>query len=305
MPTMSIPGGGNHNVTVYGSGTVIAGSGNDTIRIGGNGSVLVGDGRDVITVKGNASVRAGSGNDQISIGGLGVVSVGAGNDTLTLSGGGEFLQSGLKGHDTINLGTGSDTIYEQGYAVIVAPSIRTDNGPYRPDGLGRLIGRGSFEYNALGGATVAGGELKVMHSPGVTEDIAVSGRMTLLGGAATEFIGGSGSTVMRGAVGNDTFVGGSGHDTMTGGSGYNVFEFLASEQGGQHLITNFVSTDQLDVEGHSLAYLLTHSDVTTRDGSTYISIDGGKTTIELQGVTESEASRHHYPLEPHFPVEKI
>jgi Ca2+-binding RTX toxin-like protein len=321
MPTTSIPGGSNHNVTVYGSGTVIAGGGNDSIRIGGSGAVIVGNGRDMITVQGNASVHAGSGNDLISIGGIGAVSVGGGNDTLTLSRGGEFAESGLKGHDTINLGAGNDTVYEQGYAVIQGGWTLTAGGPYRPEGIARdtfmarpseqgrfghlPVQRGPFAYNEFGGATVAGGELKVIHSNGLTEDIAVSGRMTLLGGASTEFIGGSGSTVMRGGLGNDTFVGGSGHDTMVGGSGHNLFEFLASEHGGQHVITNFVSTDQLNVEGHSLAYLLTHNEVTMRDGNTYISVDGGKTTIELQGVTESDPTKLHYPLDPHYPADKF
>jgi Ca2+-binding RTX toxin-like protein len=330
MSTTSISGGGNHNVTVYGNGTVIAGNGNDSIRVQGTGNVLVGNGQDVITVLGNASVRAGSGNDRISIGGIGQVSVGGGNDTLTLSGGGEFVQTGLKGHDTINLGTGNETIYEQGSAVIQGPLAPTDDGSYLPFGRGAFgrpafeldnefggrrfdqstfgstpaIARGPFGYGTFGNATVSGGELKITHSNGVTIDIAVSGRMTLVGGGATEFIGGSGSTLMKGGMGNDTFVGGSGHDTMVGGSGHNVFEFLASEEGGQHVITNFISTDQLDVEGHSLAYLLAHNEVTSRDGNTYISVDGGKTTIELQG-TDADPTRHPHPSFPHEPFDKF
>jgi Ca2+-binding RTX toxin-like protein len=321
MATMSIPGGGNHNVTVYGSGNVIAGSGNDSIRIGGSGSVIVGDGRDTIAVLGNATVSAGWGNDRISIGAIGHVSVGGGNDTLTLSGGGEFRQSGLHGHDTINLGSGNDTIYEQGNATVQGLSSmngipgRFDHGGWFRNPYGAPLGSSTF-----GSATIAGGELQVLHSNGVTEDMAVSGKMTLVGGqAATEFIGGSGSTVMRGGSGNDTFVGGSGstvmrggsgsdtfvggsgHDTMVGGSGHNVFEFLASEQGGQHVITNFVSSDQLDVEGQSLQYMWSHNEITTRDGNTYISVDGGKTTVELQGVTLSDPVQHinPNPINPH------
>jgi Ca2+-binding RTX toxin-like protein len=148
------------------------------------------------------------------------------------------------------------------------------------------------------GATISGGELEVLHAGGVTEEIAVSGKMTLLGGSApTEFVGGSGSTVMKGGSGSDTFIGGSGADTMTGGSGKNLFEFIASAQGGQHVITNFVAADQLSVEGHTLSYLLAHGEVTTRDGNTYISVDGGKTTIELKGFSESGEARYH----PHLP----
>jgi Ca2+-binding RTX toxin-like protein len=353
MSTMSISGGGNHNVTVYGSGNVISGNGNDSIRVGGSGNILVGNGRDTIAVMGSSSVVAGSGNDtihiagvgrvsvgggndSIRIGGIAHVSVGAGNDTLTLSSGGEFTQTGLHGHDTITLGMGNDTIYEQGNATIHAATegssapksgslgqddlwhTRQGSGTFQDGAARNPPAPGTHAYNTFGGATISGGELQVLHSHGVTVDMAVSGKMTLVGGhAATEFVGGSGSTVMRGGAGNDTFVGGkgstvmrggsgndtfvggSGHDTMTGGSGHNVFEFLASKEGGQHVITNFVSSDQLDVEGHSLDYLSSHHEVTTRDGNTYISVDGGKTTIELHGVSETDPTRQPHPIYPH------
>ena len=59
-------------------------------------------------------------------------------------------------------------------------------------------------------------------------------------------------------------------------------------QGGQHVIKNFVSGDQLYIEGYSLSAL--QSDISTHGGNTYISIDGGKTTIELEGVTHLKAS---------------
>jgi Ca2+-binding RTX toxin-like protein len=133
----------------------------------------------------------------------------------------------------------------------------------------------------------------VNHMNGITQAIAAGGKATLLGGTgATEFVSGSGSTVMKGVSGRDTFVGGSGHDTMTGVGSHNVFEFLAAEKGGQHVITNFVSTDMLNVEGHSLSYLISNHEVTSSGGNTYISIDGGKTTIELQGVTETSTHTH-------------
>jgi hypothetical protein len=69
-----------------------------------------------------------------------------------------------------------------------------------------------------------------------------------------------------------------------------VFEFLSSEKGGQHVVQNFVSGDQLYVEGHSLSYLQSHGDIKSHGGNTYISIDGGKTTIELQGVKSLSSS---------------
>ena len=109
-----------------------------------------------------------------------------------------------------------------------------------------------------------------------------------MGGALpTEFIGGTGTTSMVGGSMNDTFVGGSGHDTMVAGSGSNVFEFLSSEAGGQHVIKHFVSgTDQLYLEGYSLSQLQmgTGGTITTSGHNTFITLDGGKTSIELVGV---------------------
>jgi Ca2+-binding RTX toxin-like protein len=130
--------------------------------------------------------------------------------------------------------------------------------------------------------------LEVVHVPthDYSVDIAVSGTMTLVGGTGrTEFIGGKGSTYMVGGKGNDTFDGGQGHSTMVGGSGHNYFEFLSQGKGGSFVIMNFVAgRDQLNIEGHSLSFLEQHSNISTHGGNILISFDGGKTTIELQGV---------------------
>lgn len=298
MSITSISGGTSHNVTVFGNGTVIAGSGNVGVDLIGSGKVLVGSGRDTITVWGNSTVSAGSGNDRIDLLGPGQLTVGGGQDTLALGSSAHVTQIGREGHDTISLGYGNDTISVQGFATVRSGAFtpfltigHDPDGPYYP-------GPGFRETGTAILATIAGGELMVNHTQGITEEIAVSGRMTLMGGnSATEFVGGKGSVLMLGGSGHDTFVGGSGHDTMTGVGNHNVFEILASQQGGQHLITNFVSGDVLEVEGHTLSYLEAHNEVTTRDGNTYISIDGGKTTIELQGWTEPGYKAPH----PHGP----
>jgi Ca2+-binding RTX toxin-like protein len=308
VATTSIPGGGNHNVTVYGNGTVIAGNGNNTVRIQGSGRVVVGNGNDTIAIMGNGTVAAGSGNNRISVLGAGQVSVGGGHDTITMYGSGQIVQKGVLGKDVIQLGSGNDTVLVQGQATVNTSSLYgfafrgfgVNTGPMGvPFALG---GRGiPNNFRAVGSATVVGGQLQVTHSHGITQELAASGRMTLQGGySATHFIGGAGTTLMKGGSGHDTFVGGSGHDTMMGIGSANVFEFLASGKGGQHVISNFVSGDQLNVEGHSLSYLLSHHEVTTHGGNSFISIDGGKTTIELQGVAESGGIRAHYPMiSPH------
>jgi len=226
---VSVAGSGNVDVTVYGRGTVIAGSGNDSIDITGRGTIIVG----------------------------------SGHDTLTLGHGGQIWQYGSSGEDTINLGKGHYTIYEQGQATVT----------------------GTF-----GEVTIKGAEL-VVHGHSV-EEIALSGKATLLGGSAnTEFVGRHGWTVMHGGTGNDTFAGGSGHDTMIGGSGHDLFEFLRSAHGGQHVIENFVSgQDQLYLEGHSLSWLQSHGDISHPGDNTVIHLDGGKTTITLEGVTTLDPS---------------
>lgn len=246
---VSISGGGNANVHIYGNGTVAAGNGNDTIRIDGNGHITVG----------------------------------AGSDHITLHGSGSIVQNNsgsMTGNDTINLGRGGDTITEAGNATV---------------------------YGAFGSATITGGKFEFVQAPSgsgygshadaddgrgssghqVFEDIALSGNATLVGGDhATKFIAGSGSVVMQGGKGSDTFVGGSGHATMTGGSGYNLFDFGSHANGGHDIITNFVAgQDTLYLEGQSLCYLQSHGDITVSNGNTYISLDGGQTTVELKGFT--------------------
>jgi Ca2+-binding RTX toxin-like protein len=222
-----------------------------------------------LKVYGKGTVIAGGGNDRIEITGPGKIVVGAGDDTLTLLRGGVISQLGAAGRDTIHVGTGTTTIYETGSATISGTS-----------------------HSAFGSATLVGGELKVTASEGVATDIALSGKATLIGTSArTRFVGGSGSASMVGGKRDDTFIGGSGHDTMVGGHGADLFEFTKPNAGGTHLIKDFVSgQDRLYVEGDTLSYLKSHHDITTQGGNTYISLDGGKTTIELQGVTNLKDS---------------
>ncbi len=307
MSTTSIPGGGNHNVNVYGNGTVIAGNGNNAINVSGSGNVLVGSGNNNIQIGGNATVSAGAGNNRIAIQGTAQVSVGGGNDTLNLYGSGRIVETGTTGHDSISLGLGNDTIYVQGTATVHGASH------YRhiSDGSTNLL-YSTYQNASLGGATIVGGGLIENHSQGITEEFAVSGKATIVGGSAPMVLGGgTGSAVLQGGSGRDTFIGGSGHDTMTGVGNHNVFEFVASPQGGTHVITNFVSGDILNVEGHNLAYLLSHGEVTTKNGNTIITVDGGRTTIELKGVIEKAtgqtggSTNPHAPLNPHEPLSEL
>jgi hypothetical protein len=149
------------------------------------------------------------------------------------------------GHDTINLGAGNDTVFEEGHASV----------------LGSI------------GSTVAGSIHQILQG---------AQSATLIGGAsATEFI--RSSTAAK-SLGFDSAVGSSGADNLAAG-GKSVFDILSNHAGGSQVITNFVAGhDKLLIEGYSLSYLQKHGEISSHGGNTYISIDGGKTTIELQGV---------------------
>jgi hypothetical protein len=80
---------------------------------------IPGSGRVDVTVFGRGTVLAGNGNDKIDITGAGKIVVGSGHDTLTLGKGGTIIEHGASGHDTIHIGsTGNYTIVEQGHATV-------------------------------------------------------------------------------------------------------------------------------------------------------------------------------------------
>jgi hypothetical protein len=220
-----------------------------TISIPGSGNVDV-------NVFGRGTVIAGNGNDSITIGGPGKIIVGSGNDTLTLGAGGVIYEHGASGHDTINIGSGNATIYSQGYATIT--------GAF---GTATIAGGGGFEINQTGSApTTSSGSTGQSHS-------------TVSGSSGT---------------GHESVISGSGHvvgdhHPRQGGMERNLFATFANQIGGAH-IKSFVSgIPVLHLESHTLTYLKPHTDVVTHGSNTYISMDGGKTSIELQGVITLKA----------------
>jgi Ca2+-binding RTX toxin-like protein len=235
--------------------------------MGGTTSIS-GGGDQLVTVFGKGSLIVGAGNDTINITGQGHLTVGGGNDWLTLGGGGSINEFGFSGHDTITLGAANDTINVQGMATITGA------------------------WGGFGSATVSGGELDITSKGSLLKADAVSGSQTLMGGLVpTEFVAGSGFTSMMGGSAADTFIGGTGVDTMTGGTSTNLFEFDHASKGGITLITNFVSgSDTLYLDGHSLSFLQSKGDISSSGGNTFISLNHGATTIELQGVTSLNSS---------------
>jgi hypothetical protein len=262
--TISVSGGGKTDITVFGQGTVIAGNGNDSIDIKGGGKIIIG----------------------------------SGHDTLTLGQGGVIVQSGAAGFDTINIGAGNATVYEQGHATI--------SGAF---GSATISG-GVFEiHQSGGGSTITGGSSTgsgSTHSTGTgsgsthststgtgtthSASTATSAHLTAIDNALRADLMSHASAYITGAAGNYTFITGTSQETMSGASGSSLFKVFSEQTGSTHVIKNFVSGEnQLYVEGHTLAYLQQNHDISTHDGNTYISLGGG-TSLELQGVTTLKAS---------------
>jgi len=166
----------------------------------------------------------------------------------------------FSGHDTISLGVGSDTIFEAGNATV---------------------------HGLFGSSSVAGGAVAFVNASSLHEELALSGKETLVGGAVSQDFVGKSANLLQGVIGKDVLAA-LNTETLAGGAGKNFIEVTG---GGAHVISNFVAgKDQLYVEGHSLSYLQQNHEVTVKGGNTLISLDGGKTTIELQGVTGLKAS---------------
>jgi hypothetical protein len=253
---VSISGGAKDDYTVYGRGTVIAGNGNYSIDITGKGKVIVG----------------------------------SGHDTLTLGHGGQIWQFGASGMDTINIGSGNYTIYEQGHATVTGAfgEVTINGGVLTID----QHGQGHYQH---GQDHDQQGQDQDENKHGQDQHGRDHGYATLMGASAhSEFMAGSHHVLPHDGTDNR----GSSSPTVHGGSTQSNTLFEVLQPGGHFVIGDFVSgQDQLYIEGYSLSYLQSHHDISTSGGNTLISLDGGKTTIELQGVTSLKASditTHHH-----------
>jgi len=252
LANISITGGTSPSVAVYGNNlAVAAGVGTDSV--------------------GNANVTATA-----SVGSL---------NTLTIN---ESLKAlSALGVDTINLGSGADTIVQSGQATVAnAFSIAGPTGVNTYSTASTTLANARADVGGVLGGTKADASAVSTVIGGALDQVSVTGHNGITD------VSGVFSGVKADAA---TVVGGTGVSTLTGGTGSTLFEFLGSETGSQSTITNFVSTDKMYVEGYSLSYLQANHDISTQGGNTYISIDGGKTSIELKGFTglnSSEITTH-------------
>ncbi|GAA6200450.1 calcium-binding protein [Aquicoccus sp. SU-CL01552] len=160
-------------------------------------------------------VRGGKGADDLK-GGNGADILSGGNGSDTLSGGkGADRLSGGNGTDTLSGGNGTDTL---------------------------LGGNGADTLSGGKGAdTLSGGKGTDALSGG-------NGTDTLSGGNGADTLsGGNGADTLSGGNGADTLSGGKGTDTLSGGNGADTFEFNTKAEANGDVITDFTSTDMIDL----------------------------------------------------------
>jgi Ca2+-binding RTX toxin-like protein len=262
-------GNGNDRVTGSGRSDLLRGeSGNDTLNGGGDNDILVGGvGGDVLNggtgsdtasyedsaegvfvnlATGTAGGGEATGDTLFSIENL----VGsAQNDTLTgndlrnrLEGGeGNDRLSGNGDNDTLIGGGGADILDGGAGADRIIGGTGVDTALYAQSNTGVVVD--------LTTGTGSGG-----HAQGDTlssvENLAGSGFDDVLRGSAADndLFGGQGADVLNGMGGADTLFGEGGDDILTGGTGADTFEFFASNNMGNDVVTDFnTNSDFLNI----------------------------------------------------------
>lgn len=166
-------------------------------------------------------IITGSGNDQI------VDSVTAETATFETGAGNDYVVT-HRGHNTVDLGTGLDTIEfatDQG-GVRVAMSLLgggTGDGYYlnSNDPAGQPYGAHFVNADVIAGTSSLQGD--VMDNSGSVGAVIFQGREgndTLMGGfASDDLYGGAGNDTLSGSGGSDRLYGENGNDSLSGGNG--------------------------------------------------------------------------------------
>jgi len=190
----------------------------------------------------------------------------------------------------------------------VMPALGNDTVASGSRSMKVVLGVGHDTVAPLGPPTSALGRAAlpaspVVHSTAMAQGpAAVSntalGQMTLLGGAGREFSSGATVVGLNGeAKAVERVSRMTGHDTMLGGKNTDTLGFLKGQHGSAHLIQDFVTgQSKLHLTGASLDSLKSAHDaaVSSHGGNTYISLDGGKTTIALHGIAHLKAEPHRH-----------
>jgi hypothetical protein len=187
------------------------------------------------------------------------------------------------------LGTGNDTI------ALPTKEVRHPTGVSGKDSVHlswhRAAGSAAsiFGGNAILKATsFTSPRLESASSRAGQKENAIIGRSTLLGGAASKSFVAAKTASFQAKLPDSTD-----HGAMFKRQGANFFQYLKGQRGSEHLIKDFVSGhDKVHLQAHTLASIKSSSDssISSHGGNTYISLDGGKTTIELHGVAHMKAT---------------
>ncbi|MCV6591383.1 MAG: DUF642 domain-containing protein, partial [Silicimonas sp.] len=196
----AIGGGGNDHITgTSGDNTLEGGAGNDTI-LGGSGddSLVGGDGADsLVGGDGNDTINAFSGTPGWEQGGHGTGNA----DTIEGGAGDDLIYGGFGIGESVDGGTGTDTISFNGVGTGTPINIRLTDGTYHFGGAGGTITNVENVAGTWGSDTIIG-----------------DGNDNVLSG------GGGGDDRITGGAGDDTIVGGSGNDTASYGGSSSDFD---------------------------------------------------------------------------------
>jgi Ca2+-binding RTX toxin-like protein len=258
-----------------------------SLPLGYQGVALLSDqGHAVNMLTGDYAVWAnGDGPDTIQAGSGNDTIFGGSHDLITGGSGPDLIYGGR--HDTIQGGTGLDTIYGgAGHELITGGS-----GP-------------NVIYGGSGRETIDGGAGHDLITGGSGPDVIYGGRHdTIQGGTGANTIyGGAGHELITGGSGYNLIVGGSGHETIDGGAGNNMIQvgsgpILVQDSGvtGHDTVVGFDTAhgDKIGFEGENKSSI--DNVVATANengGNTTISLPDGS-TMTLVGITHIDHTFFH------------
>jgi Ca2+-binding RTX toxin-like protein len=320
---------GNDNINGGAGANVIdAGTGDDTVTItdvGDSDSVTLGTGND--TVVGGAAVSAGD-----------TLTGGTGTDVLSLAGDYTLTTDGdFTGFETITLSSGVQAVAVDGgndtigdayiYSITLGDATNVASGTTMTVDASALTA--ATILTTLGGNEIGGDDDSTTDETLTLTATAVSGSVSVLGGAGNDTVSGSaqadtitgnggadslvgagGSDVISGGDGADTVTGGADADTITLGAGADVviIDSVANSTGTTYdTITDFVTgTDKInitlttsdnsfDVSGFAVVSNFNDGIVSlsTSRGDAFYSTADGKLYVDDNGSGSINASLDH------------